>query len=376
MRRIRLIVLLVSILAPRAAAITTVSDGPRKTENVVLVTFDGLRWQEVFSGAEKSLLTKENGGVKDVARIEKEFWRDTPEARREVMLPFLWTVIAKQGQILGNRAKGSSVRVTNGKKFSYPGYNEILTGFADDRIDSNDKKPNPNVSVLEWLDREPKLHGRIAAFTSWDCFSFILNVERSKLFVSAGAMKVPGSGLNERQKLLNELIEQTTAPTEGVRHDSMTFHCALEHLKTEKPRVLYVSFDQTDDFAHAGRYDEVLLQARRTDAFVRELWDTLQSMDEYRGKTTLIVSTDHGRGDAPTEWKTHGAKTEGAEFIWMAAIGPDTPALGERAQIDDCTQSQIAATIAALLGKDYCAAVPAAGKPIAEIVSTSRGTTR
>lgn len=346
-------------------------DPARKTENVILVTLDGLRWQEVFSGAEKALLTKENGGVKDVPRIEKEFWRDTPEARREALMPFLWTVVAKQGQILGNRAKDSLVQVTNGKKFSYPGYNEMLSGAADDRIDSNDKKPNPNASVLEWLHLKPGFHGRIAAFASWDCFTYILNAERSQLFVNAGAMPVPGNASSDRQKLLNELIEQTTPASEGVRHDSLTFHCALEHLKTKKPRVLYISFDQTDDFAHEGRYDSVLLQARQLDAFLRLLWDTAQSLEEYRGRTTLLVSTDHGRGDAPSEWKNHGAKTEGAEFIWIAALGPDTPAQGERTRTPAYTQSQIAATLAALLGEDYCAAVPKAGRPIADIVGVA-----
>src|SRR6185503_18247213 len=68
--------------------------GERKTENVVLVTYDGLRWQEVFSGADEVLLTKENGGVRDVQAERKAFWRDTPEARREALLPFLWGTVA------------------------------------------------------------------------------------------------------------------------------------------------------------------------------------------------------------------------------------------------------------------------------------------
>jgi len=44
-------------------------------------------------------------------------------------------------------------------------------------------------------------------------------------------------------------------------------------------------------------------------------------------------------------------------------MGPDTPALGvhEGATV---TQSQLAATIAALLGEDFRAAVPAAAPPL------------
>jgi hypothetical protein len=347
-----------------------------KTDRVVLVTLDGLRWQEVFNGAEASLLTKENGGVQDVAATKKEFWRDSPEARREALMPFLWNVIAKQGEIFGNRGKESVVRVANGFKFSYPGYNEMLTGSPDDRVDSNDKKPNPNVSVLEWLNGRSEFRDRVAAYCSWDCFPYILNVDRSKLFVNAGAMPMRGGVITDRQRLLNDLIEQTTAPSDGVRHDSLTFYAALEHLKAKHPRVLYISFDQTDDFAHDGRYDLVLSQAHQLDAFLRQLWETLQSTSDYRDKTSLIVSADHGRGDAPTEWKNHGKKTEGAEFIWIAAIGPDTPALGERTKTPPLTQGQIAATIAALLGEDYCAAMPNAAKPIDEIAAGSGASRR
>src|SRR5437867_2478723 len=102
-----------------------------KTQNVVLITTDGLRWQEVFTGADPELMNKENGGVKDTNAIRKAFWRETPEARREALMPFVWSVVAERGQIFGNQKKASIAKVTNGKNFSYPGYNEILTGFAD-----------------------------------------------------------------------------------------------------------------------------------------------------------------------------------------------------------------------------------------------------
>ena len=93
-----------------------------------------------------------------------------PAARREALLPFVLTVIGRSGQIFGNQTKGSLVSVTNGKKFSYPGYNEILTGFGDPAIDHNDKKPNPNVNVFEWLNGRPGLRGRVAVFGTWTCF--------------------------------------------------------------------------------------------------------------------------------------------------------------------------------------------------------------
>ena len=101
-----------------------------KTRNILLVTSDGLRWQEVFGGADSALMNKEDGGVVNPSLLKSEFGGDKPEVRRKLLMPFLWTTIAKNGQIFGNVNAGSEVRVTNGKNFSYPGYNEILTGVG------------------------------------------------------------------------------------------------------------------------------------------------------------------------------------------------------------------------------------------------------
>ncbi len=134
---------------------------------------------------------------------------------------------------------------------------------------------------------------------------------------------------------------------------------------------MYLSLGETDEWAHAGRYADYLRAARLADSYLRELWQTLQSMQQYRGKTSLIFLPDHGRGEAPVEWKSHGQKIPNSKYIWMAFLGPDTPALGERKQIAPVRQNQVAATIAALLGEDYPAAVPKAGKPIAQLTPGS-----
>ena len=94
-------------------------------------------------------------------------------------------------------------------------------------------------------------------------------------------------------------------------------------------------------------------------------------LDQYRGKTTFILTTDHGRGGAPENWKHHGAKIDGAENIWMVFLGPDTQALGERSACDPVTQSQVAATLAAFLGEDYGKAVPQAGPAVPSVLPVS-----
>src|SRR5262245_60463354 len=86
----------------------------RRTENVLLVTFDGFRWQELFTGADESLINKEFGGVKRIEETHERYWRPTPEERRQVLLPFFWSKVAVEGKVYGNPEHQSVSRVTNG----------------------------------------------------------------------------------------------------------------------------------------------------------------------------------------------------------------------------------------------------------------------
>jgi hypothetical protein len=349
-----------------ALCCVAVSAAEHKTQNIVFVMTDGLRRQEVFNGADAALMTKENG-VSDAAALKREYWRDTAKARRETLMPFLWNVIAREGQIYGNRELGSTAYVTNGLNFSYPGYSEILCGFPDPRIDSNDKIPNRNVTVLEWLHDKPAYRGKVAAFGAWDTFPAILNAGRAGFLVNAGFDPLTVEPATLEIRLLNQLKKEA-AIWGGEPLDAFTFHTAMAYVKEHKPRVLFLSLGETDEWAHEGKYANYLRAAQRVDHYLRELWETLQSMPEYRGATTMIFAVDHGRGDGPVEWRHHGEKVPAAKYVWMAFLGPDTRPLGERSNVADVTQSQVAATLAALLGEDYRGAVQKAGAPIEDVL--------
>jgi hypothetical protein len=225
--------------------------------------------------------------------------------------------------------------------------------------------------VLEWLHQKPAYRGKVAAFGAWGVISSIVNGARAGFVANSGYDPLIAPPLTDRIALLNRLKAET-AVWDDEPYDSFAFHTALEYVKLHRPRVLYLSLGETDEWAHEGNYALYLRSAHRVDQYLRELWQTLQSIDQYRGKTTLILLTDHGRGEAPVEWKNHGEKLPDSKFIWMAFLGPDTRALGERTQIAPVTQSQIAATLAALLGEDYAAAVPKAGKPIDDVVRSMK----
>lgn len=350
-----------------ASAIAQPQASAARVDNVLVVTMDGLRWQEFFGGYQAALNNKEDGGVSRPEALAARFDRETPEARREALLPFIWSVVAREGQVLGDPARGSRVRITNGLWFSYPGYNEMLAGFADPRVDSNDKKVNPNLTVLEWLNRTPGFEGRVAAFAGWDVLPYIVAAERSGLHVNGDGAPVL-EPTSERERLLNEIAADLPPYWNGERFDAATMNGALEYFRTQEPRVLYVMLGETDSWAHGRRYDLYLDAAWRSDRFVRRLWEAAQALPAYRGRTALVLATDHGRGASPRDWTDHGAKVPAAEPIWMAVMGPGTPALGVREGVQ-ATQSQLAATVAALLGlgDGFRAAQAAAAPPLPDL---------
>ncbi|XZE51730.1 hypothetical protein SH139x_003393 [Planctomycetaceae bacterium SH139] len=330
-------------------------------ENLILITIDGLRPEEFFGGADPRLFL-EDLGVKDPQKLQAEYCRDTREASRKALMPFLWETIEQGGWTAGDWTLDSKVQVTNGHYFSYPGYSEILCGFADNRIDSNDKKYNPNQTFLEWLHRREAFSNRVMAFTSWDVFPYIINDRRSDIPVNAGWQPLE---LGEPQALdaYNYVADNVFHEWEGVRYDAFTTAGALQAMRAKQPRVLFVSLGEPDDWAHAGRYDRYLLTAKQNDYFIRQLWEQAEAMPAYAGKTTFLITTDHGRGDGREGWKSHGTSYPGSDRIWVVAFGKGLSRRG----IDrggDYQQAQVAASAAAFLGLDYTRANPKVAKPL------------
>ncbi len=339
----------------------------QKSRNVVYITWDGFRWQELFGGAQETLIAKD-AGVADVEGLKRKYWRESETERREVLLPFVWKTMATKGQIFGDPAKNAAAKLENTHKFSYPGYSEMFCGFADDKgIDSNKKFSNPHANVLEFLNRRPSFEKRVAAVATWDVFPSILNQERSGVYVHAGPVSIPGDSLTDREKLLNEMIADTVVLWPDNQIDVITMQVAREYLLKHKPRVFFIGLGETDEWAHARRYDRYLHSANRADAFTAKLWELLQSLPNYKDQTSIVLACDHGRGNTIRDWTDHGAKIEGAEFVWTAVLGPDTPALGVRSDVN-ATLSQVAATLSTLVGEDFRAASPMSAPALPLIV--------
>jgi hypothetical protein len=316
-------------------------DAAAEGGNVILVVSDGLRWQEVFRGADSLLVFGDPSVVGgNTADVRRRYWRPTVAERRAALMPFVWGTMARRGHLVGNRDLGSTMNVTNGLNFSYPGYNEMLVGYPDARINSNAVGPNPNVTVFEWINRRAGFRGRVAAVGAWSTFGDIFNAKRSGLHIHASRA---------------EPLDQTA------------HRAAMRVLQGRRPRALFVAYVETDDMAHRGRYDLTLNAAHAVDANLAALWSAVQSHPQYRGRTTLIFTADHGRGATPRDWRDHGKDVRGAEQTWLAAIGPKTPAHGE-SRSAAVTESQIAATVAAAVGLDYRRETPRAAGAMRQVL--------
>lgn len=317
-----------------------------KNPKVVLITLDGLRWQELFTGADEKLIS-EKKYVKNPDELKEALWRNTPEERREALMPFFWKEVTKMGQLHGNRNQGSDVNLTNTMWFSYPGYNEILSGVADDkRIKSNDKFNNPNTTVLEKINNLSKYKGKVAAFGSWDVFPFIINEERSGIPVNAGFEEAKGNDISPRETFLNELQSKVPTPWGSVRFDAFTSNYTVEYMKREHPELVYISYGETDDFAHDGNYQAYLKSAHATDGLIKELYNFTQNDPFYKDNTIFIISTDHGRGTEPLDtWRSHGSKIKGADQVWLVVFGNGVQVLGEVKSKEQLYSNQIAPTV-------------------------------
>jgi len=342
----------------------SVAKAQQQTQNIIVITTDGFRWQDLFKGMDSSLANDNRFNQGDSSYIFKTYWHNDEKERRKLLLPFMWNVIASRGQLFGNRSTGCKVNNANRYWFSYPGYNEILTGYPDTAINKNSYPANPHVTVLEFLNRQPKLKGRVAAFGAWDAFDRIINEERSGIPVFSAFDVVGGKAPNANERLINAMNNDAHRPFgEAECLDVFMHYAAMEYLKTRRPRVLYIAYGETDEWAHAGQYRSYLDAAHQFDAWLKQIWDFVQKDPQYRNKTTLFITTDHGRGDIKKEdWKDHNQDYIGSDEMWLAVMGPDTPERGELRESMQLYQEQFAQTIAKLMGYTYKAAHPIANE--------------
>ena len=343
--------------------------------NLIVITTDGLRWQEVFNGMDFALANHKKFNHGDSAYLYNKYGSISVSERQVKLLPFFWQSMAKKGLLFGNRFKENKVDVANSYWFSYPGYNEIFTGYPDTAINSNNYPPNPYQNVLAFLQTQKPYQNKVIAFGAWDAYNRILNEAASRFPVINGFENLSSILQDPQTKMLEDMLQNSYKPFKEVEClDVFTHQQAKYFLATKRPKVMYISYGETDEWAHEGNYSAYLDAANQVDTWVAELWQWIQSTPGYKDNTYLLITTDHGRGFGDA-WTDHGADIKGASSIWFGLMGPENNSklsqiaaamqskMGEQTANQQLYQKQLATTMAKLLGLQFAPAHPV-GKAI------------
>lgn len=364
----KLIVSIVTVLVASSMAIH--AEPSRNTRNLIVVVVDGARWKEIFRGADPDMLADKHY-VDEIDETTKAFGGDDAGVRRSKLMPFLWNVVSRQGRLYGNRDLGSQVDMSNPYWYSYPGRAEMFTGHVNPKVDSNDYGVDTDPNVFDFLARQPGLTGKVAGFASWKPVGGVHDRAHSHAYINVYPEDIPGPGLTPAEQAAN--ANQHLMPLmwgwgdQGERLDIATFALARSYMQAKHPRVLLLDIGNADEFAHDRRYDLYLEALHHTDAMIADLWNIVQSDPFYRGKTSLLIVPDHGRGDG-AQWTSHGAKAAHSGETWLIAMGPDTPAGGELKNTTPITGDRVAATMARFLGLDFHTFSPGAAPAIDELL--------
>ena len=332
-----LLLLLITICFQQANCQTKVCD------NIIIVTIDGIRWQEIFSGADSTLLFSAKINT-DPKLSQQAFWNPDVTSRRQMLTPFLTSLAFAKGRLYGNRYVQNKMSVENPYRFSYAGYNEIFTGFPDNSVITNRSRNNNNISVLEFLNNDSSYKDSIAVFTAWKKFPFIFNEKRSRLTINS----------------FTQHDENSFKHSGETQSDSVVFAAAQEYIFEHKPKVIHIGFGEADEFAHHRLYDRYLNNIHQVDKMIEALWKSIQSDEHYCNRTIMLITTDHGRGNKTKTWMKHGASVAGSNETWLGIIGCCIDPQQELKSGTEISNAQLAQTIARLLGKNFQANHPVA----------------
>jgi hypothetical protein len=282
-----------------AVSASPMSTGP----NVILITLDGVRWDEVFKGTDPELTG----------------------APSEVIMTHLNGDLANQGLLLGDR-KQSFVQVSNRCNLSLPGYQSIFTGHPTS-CGSNFCSRVRNETFPEALQSKFNFSPvEIAGFASWSRIRRAYSRRHSELYLNAGlnSSELEGANHQDLDTLQSQDIPHWNRPhVWSSRYDRYTFAHGFAFLKENHPRFLYIGLLDSDEYAHAGNYPAYVETLRTYDLWIREVVDYLDSSGEYGRNTLLIVTTDHGRGQGGDRWEDHGRKFPESNqiFLYLRGLG-------------------------------------------------------
>jgi hypothetical protein len=268
-------------------------------ETVILVTLDGVRPRDVLRG--------EDGGV----------GATTPGAP---LMPFFREHMMPRGTFLGSDTDPPAFRIGNPIGISLTGYHAILYGRMT-ACTTNDAPPPKGENLIR--DAARAFPGQVAVFSSWAEIVDCLRID-------------------------DPAVEVLRGPP-NQRNDAETFRSAMARLRADPPRLMYMALDETDDAAHHRGYPTYGEILRRYDAYLAELVSEIDAQMAMGRRVTLIVTTDHGRGEG-AEWVEHRWNIQGTARAWLFAMGHGIAAQGHLIGAAQRTHFDIRPTVEHLLG--------------------------
>jgi len=285
------------------------SYGDTRKPNVILVMLDGVRWQEFFHGSDSSISSEMNEPVifKNIQESLKKQKQVNSGSKAGTALQAFF--------VSGDRTSGSENSVSNHRFISLPAYQSIMAGVTTS-CKTNSCGRVQVETLQEKIRRELKLKKtEVATIASWEEIPNAVEHLEGQTFVNAGVQEIHEGMLDATTLALNRKQSQNNGGWES-RKDDYTFAQAVNYVKNNKPRFLFISLNDSDEWAHRGKYTEYVSTLKGYDKKIQVLFDTLGSMGAYGRATTVIVTTDHGRGNG-SRWKDHGTSSPESKYFWI-----------------------------------------------------------
>lgn len=341
------------LLASVLVFATATADASPGNGNVIFITVDGVRYHEIFQGVRKE--------------------KKAGETRGTPIVPFATQLVNDSGFFFGNRHAGadsSEMRVSNLVGVSQPGYRALMTGDFEKKCLTNDCRNIDRETIFDRLISEGFSSKEVAAFASWRTIDKVLESNRGRIVKSVGFEDI--QGLTDAEAAPFRAIQAQAnqdRPTKwkNSRFDKYTFQMGMEYLKTHQPRFMYMMWVEPDENAHNGNYRGYVESLRDFDARLVQLTDQLKAMGTYGENTSIVVTTDHGRGLIGPLWTIHGPMLE-AMRTWAMVIPSERLRKSHRITRDtrgkkNFHQVDIRPTLETFLGLQPR---PAAGKSLKE----------
>ncbi|MGL1934638.1 MAG: hypothetical protein OCD01_06440 [Fibrobacterales bacterium] len=243
------------------------------TQYVVLVVIDGVRFSESWGNKDREFIPYTSNALSKLGVVNLEFYND-------------------------------------GYTYTASGHTAMMTGIRQEISNSGKDLPKKHSFIQEWR----KAHGK-------DSVDALIVTSKGKLEVLADTDE---DEWHSKYRPATYCGIDGKGAKSGYGEDSVTYTKGLELIQKNYPELIMISFRNPDSFGHNDDWDGYLEAITDSDEYIYRLWSFFQTDPVYKGKTTLLVTNDHGRHlDDHGGIRDHGDECDGCRHINLLAIGPD-----------------------------------------------------